>query len=64
MMQHTAELIAKLPDIAATTWKLRKERIEQERRQLTTKLNEEKALNQRAIEARIKGDLAAKTLTQ
>ena len=59
MMQPAAELIAKLPVIAATTWKQRKERIEQERRQLTSKLKEEKALNQRAIEARIKGYLAA-----
>jgi site-specific DNA recombinase len=59
MLQPTAELIAKLPEIAATTWKLRKERIEQEQRQLSNRLNEEKALNQRAIESRIKGDLTS-----
>lgn len=59
MMQPTAELIAKLPHIAASNWKQRKLRIEQEQRQLTNRLNEEKTLNQRAIEARVKGDLTA-----
>ena len=59
MMQPTAELIAKLPDIAASTWQQRKERIEQEQRQLSARLNQEKTLNRSAIEARIKGDLTA-----
>jgi hypothetical protein len=59
MMHPTAELIAKLPDIAASTWQQRKDRIEQEQRQLSARLNQEKSLNRSAIEARIKGDLTA-----
>ena len=32
MMQPTAELIAKLPDIAESNWKVRRKRIEDEQR--------------------------------
>jgi hypothetical protein len=59
MMQPTAELIAKLPDIAESNWKVRRKRIEDEQRTLQNRLNENNALNLRAIEARIKGDLSA-----
>ena len=58
MMQPTAELIAKLPDIAESNWKVRSKRIEDEQRTLQNRLNENNALNLRAIEARIKGDLS------
>ena len=59
MIQPTAELIAKLSQIAETTWKQRKLRIEQEQRTLQVRLNGEKALNQRTIEAPIKGEITA-----
>src|SRR5208282_6094907 len=62
MMQPTAELIAKLPDIAESNWKVRSKRIEDEKRTLQNRLNENKSLNLRAIEARIKGDLSAADL--
>jgi len=62
MMQPTAELIARLPDIAESNWKVRSKRIEDEKRTLQNRLNENKSLNLRAIEARIKGDLSAADL--
>lgn len=62
MVQPTAELIARLPDIAESNWKLRKKRIEDEQRILQNRLNENKSLNLRAIEARIKGGLSAEDL--
>jgi site-specific DNA recombinase len=62
MMQPTAELIAKLPDIAKSNWEQRSKRIEDEKRTLQTRLNENKSLNLRAIEARIKGELSADDL--
>jgi site-specific DNA recombinase len=62
MMQPTAELIAKLPDIAKSNWEQRSKRIEDEKRTLQTRLNENKSLNLRAIEARVKGELSADDL--
>jgi DNA invertase Pin-like site-specific DNA recombinase len=58
MMQPSAELIAKLPDIAKSNWNVRSRRIEDEQRTLQNRLNENKAMNLRAIEACIKGDLS------
>jgi site-specific DNA recombinase len=62
MMQPTVELIAKLPDIAKSNWQQRSKRIEDEQRTLQNRLNENKSLNLRAIEARIKGELSADDL--
>jgi site-specific DNA recombinase len=62
MMQPTAELIAKLPDIAESNWKQRSKRFEDEKRALQNRLNENESLNLRAIEARIKGELSAADL--
>ena len=64
MMQPTAELIAKLPAIAESNWKVRSKRVEDEKRTLQNRLNENKALNHRAIEARIKGELSADDLAK
>jgi len=61
-MQPTVELIAKLPDIAESNWKLRSKRIEDEQRMLQNRLNENKAMNFRAIEACIKSDLSGDDL--
>jgi hypothetical protein len=62
MMQPTAELLAKLPDIAQANWQQRSKRIEDEQRTLQNRLNENKAMNLRAIEACIKGDLSGDDL--
>jgi DNA invertase Pin-like site-specific DNA recombinase len=62
MMQPTAELVAKLPDIAESNWKVRSKRIEDEKRTLQNRLNENESFNLRAIEARIKGELSADDL--
>lgn len=62
MMQPTAELIAKLPDIAESNWKVRSTRVEDEKRTLQRRLNENRTLNLRAIEARIKGELSGDDL--
>lgn len=58
MMQPTAELIARLPDIAKSNWKIRRKRIADEKRTLKNRLKENEALNLRAIEALIKGELS------
>jgi site-specific DNA recombinase len=57
MLQPTAELLAKLPDIAESNWEQRKERIAAERKQLTTRLNDETILNRKAIAAKLRGEL-------
>ena len=62
MMQPTAELIAKLPDIAESNWKVRSKRIEDEQRILQNRLNENTAMNLRAIEACIRGNLSGDDL--
>jgi hypothetical protein len=64
MMQPTAELIAKLPDIAESNWKVRSKRVEDEQRTLQNRLNENRALNLSASEARIKGELSADDLAK
>jgi site-specific DNA recombinase len=64
MIQPTTELIAKLPDIARSTWEIRKKRIEDEKRTLQTRLNENKSLNHKAVEAHLKGTLAAADMEQ
>jgi hypothetical protein len=64
MMQPTAELIAKLPDIAEATWQVRSKRVGDEQRTLQTRLNENKSLNLKAIGARIRGELSVDDLAQ
>lgn len=57
MMQPTAELIAKLPDIARSSWEQRKKRIEDEQRQLQARMNEEVTLNRKAVAARLRDEM-------
>jgi site-specific DNA recombinase len=59
MMQPTAELIARLPQISAANWELRKKRVADDRRTLQARLNEQNDLNRRAIEAKLIGDLSS-----
>lgn len=61
-MQPTAELIAQLPNIARSQWEQRKERISEERRVLNTRLNDQKALKQKAITAFLNGALSEEDL--
>jgi hypothetical protein len=47
-----------LPQIAAANWELRKKRVADDKRALQARLNQENALNRRAIEAKLVGDLS------
>lgn len=58
MLQPKDELLNAVPKIVAAAWKHRAERAEEERRQLTLRMNEQKALNQKTIEARVKGQIS------
>jgi hypothetical protein len=58
MTQPTEEYLQRLPELVATAWEQRKGQTEQEQRQLTTRLNEQHALNKQAIEARVKGQIS------
>src|SRR6266550_867352 len=58
MVQPTAELLAKLPDIARSNWEQRKERLATQRKQLIERLNEKTLLNRKAIEAKLNGKLS------
>jgi site-specific DNA recombinase len=62
MMQPTAEYLAQLPELAAARWKTRKEKIAQEAARLSKRLADQKALNQRAVTARIKNEISADDL--
>lgn len=61
-LQPTAELLAKLPNIATAQWEIRKDRIAAERRILNTKFNEQKTLNQKGITAFLNGTLSEEDL--
>jgi hypothetical protein len=51
-----------LPDIAKSNWEVRSKRIEDEKRGLQNRLNENESLNLQAIKARVKGELSADDL--
>lgn len=57
-LQPREELLNAVPQMVAAACKHRAERAEEERRQLTLRLNEQKALNQKTIEARVKGQIS------
>jgi site-specific DNA recombinase len=56
----TQELLAKLPQIAKSTWNVRQERITEEKKYLTRRHADENTLHSRAVEARVKGDIDQK----
>jgi hypothetical protein len=58
MMEPTGKLLNCVPQMVAAAWKYRKERAEEERRQLTTRLAEQKALHKQTIEARVKAKIS------
>src|ERR1700745_4366960 len=59
MIQLTAEMLAKLPVIAARTWETRKDQIAQDAKLLSRRLEDQKALNLKAIKAKLNGELSA-----
>lgn len=58
MIEPTAEYLLQLPTIVAARWNVHQERMESEARQLSTRLTQQKALNQKAIRAKLNGDLS------
>jgi hypothetical protein len=56
--QPTVELLAQLPEIAKQVWKVREERVRQDSRALTIRLQDQKRLNSQAIKAKLMGELA------
>ena len=62
-MEPKEELLNRVPQMVAAAWKHRKARAEEERRQLTTRLAEQKALQKQTIEARVKGQISDEDFT-
>ena len=58
MTQPREEYLQRLPELVEAAWQQRKGRAEEERRQLTSRLAEQNALNKKAIEARAKGHIS------
>jgi len=58
LIQPTDEVLAKLPTIAARTWEQRKEKIADDAKTLTRRLEEQRALNLRTIKSKIDGHLS------
>lgn len=58
-MVPSARLLAELPDRIAVAWKERTGRIALDEKRLQAQLAEQESLNQRAVVARIKGDISA-----
>ena len=63
MTQPKEEYLRRLPELVATSWEQRKARAEEERRQLTSRLAEQNALNKKSIEARVKGKISDEDFT-
>lgn len=63
MMEPSAELLARCPEIAKATWNHRKERAEDEQRQLKTRLIEQQGLNKQAIAALVQGKISEEDFT-
>ena len=56
-MEPTAELLAQLPGRIAAQWKERKERIANDSTRLTRRLSDQKALNQKALMAKLNEEI-------
>jgi site-specific DNA recombinase len=59
MYQPTVEYLALLPEVAKEVWKVRQERVKQDSRALTVRLQDQKHLNSQAIKAKLGGELSA-----
>jgi site-specific DNA recombinase len=58
MTQPREEYLRRLPELVEAAWKQRKASAEEERRQLTSRLAEQNALDKKSIEARVKGQIS------
>ena len=58
MMEPTTRLLEQLPDIARREWSTRKIQIAKDSEVLNRRMNEQNALNERAIKAKLNGELA------
>src|SRR5882724_9537747 len=58
MTQPREEYLRRLPELVEAAWQQRKASAEEERRQLTSRLTEQNALNKKSIEARVKGKIS------
>ena len=63
MHQPTVELLERLPEIAKQLWTVRQERVQQDSRALTIRLQDQKHLNSQAIKAKLKGELTEEDFT-
>ena len=58
MLEPVAELIARLPEIAAREWETRKTRIATDAKMLSSKLADQTTLNQKLIRAKLNGEIS------
>jgi site-specific DNA recombinase len=58
-IQPTADLLARLPELAAREWELRKGRIAKDAEVLSKRLAEQRTLNHKAITAKLNSELSA-----
>lgn len=63
MMEPQKQLLERLPEIAAATWEHRRSKAEHEGQQLRTRLEEQHALNKRAITSRVQGQISDEDFT-
>ena len=62
-IQPDADLLAQLPEVAAREWESRKGRIAKDAETLSKRLAEQRTLNQKAIRARLDGELTEEDFT-
>jgi site-specific DNA recombinase len=62
-IQPDADLLAQLPEVAAREWESRKGRIAKDAETLSKRLAEQRTLNQKAIRARLDGELTEEDLS-
>ena len=58
LMKPTAEFLAMLPDLIAHRWQERKQKIASDASRLLARLDEQKTLNQRAVRAKVNGEIS------
>jgi DNA invertase Pin-like site-specific DNA recombinase len=63
IIQPEAHLLASLPTLAARSWEQRKERIATDAKSLARRLQDQTTLNERAIKAKLMGELTADDFT-
>jgi site-specific DNA recombinase len=64
LLEPTAELLAQLPTIAARQWETRKIRIAKDAEAISKRRADQETLNQKAIKAKLDGELSAQDFTE